>query len=72
MGCDLVGLAEIGEMLSLSRQRVDQLARTKRFPEPVSVISAGRIWRRSDVEAWARAEGRLPSQRDPGENADHH
>jgi predicted DNA-binding transcriptional regulator AlpA len=56
---DLVGLAEIGEMLGLSRQRVDQLARSKGFPEPVAVISAGRIWLRADVEAWARATGRL-------------
>lgn len=56
---DLVGLAEIGDMLGVSRQRVDQLARTKDFPEPVATISAGRIWRRADVEAWARATGRL-------------
>jgi hypothetical protein len=30
------------------------------FREPVAVLSAGRIWRRADVEAWARATGRLP------------
>jgi hypothetical protein len=27
---------------------------------PVAVFSAGRIWRRADVEAWARDTGRLP------------
>jgi hypothetical protein len=36
-----------------------QLTRTEGFPEPVAVLSAGRIWRRVDVEAWARASGRL-------------
>ena len=51
----LVGLAEMGEILGVSRQRVDQLGRTKGFPEPVDVISAGRIWLRSDVEEWHRA-----------------
>jgi predicted DNA-binding transcriptional regulator AlpA len=43
----------------VSRQRADQLTRTERFPEPVAVLSAGRIWRRADVEAWARETGRL-------------
>jgi len=57
---DLVGLAEIGDMLGLSRQRVDQLARSNGFPDPVAVISAGRIWLRDDVKAWARQTGRLP------------
>jgi prophage regulatory protein len=57
---DLVGLTEIAEMLDLSRQRVDQIVRADpRFPEPVAVIAAGRIWRRSDVERWARRDGRL-------------
>jgi len=58
---DLVGLTEIAEMLDLSRQRVDQLVRDVdiTFPEPVAIISAGRIWRRSDVERWARRVGRL-------------
>jgi predicted DNA-binding transcriptional regulator AlpA len=52
---DLVGLTEIAEMLDLSRQRVDQIARSdSTFPEPVAVITAGRIWRRRDVERWVR------------------
>jgi predicted DNA-binding transcriptional regulator AlpA len=57
---DLVGVTEIGDLLGVSRQRADQLTRTDGFPEPVAVISAGRIWRRTDVDAWARAVGRLP------------
>ena len=55
---DLVGLAEIGAMLGVSRQRVDQLARSKGFPEPVATISAGRIWLRDEVEQWAGEAGR--------------
>jgi prophage regulatory protein len=58
MKLDLVGLAELHLMLGVSRQRVDQLARTKGFPEPVAVISAGRIWLRQDVEKWAKSVGR--------------
>ena len=56
----MVGAAEIAEMLGLSRQRVNAIVRTHaEFPEPVAELSAGRIWRRSDVEAWARRTGRL-------------
>lgn len=53
------GLAEIAQVLGLTRQRVDQLARLPGFPEPDAVLTAGRIWKRDDVEAWARETGRL-------------
>jgi predicted DNA-binding transcriptional regulator AlpA len=57
---ELVGITEIAEILSISRQRVYQLLESDdSFPEPVAVISAGRIWRRRDVEVWGRATGRL-------------
>jgi len=57
---DLAGLTEIADMLGLSRQRVDQIVRSDpTFPAPVAVITAGRIWRRADVERWARRGGRL-------------
>ncbi len=55
----LVGLSEIAKMIGLTRQRVDQLVRLPDFPEPDAVLAAGRIWRREDVEAWARETGRL-------------
>jgi hypothetical protein len=38
-----VGVTEIGDLLGVSRQRADQLTRTEGFPEPVAVLSAGRI-----------------------------
>jgi predicted DNA-binding transcriptional regulator AlpA len=58
MRLDLMGTTEIAEMLGVSRQRADQLSHSERFPEPVAVIAAGRIWLRSDVERWAAATGR--------------
>ena len=54
----MVGVTEIGELLGVSRQRVDQLARSEGFPEPIGEIRAGRIWSRQAVEDWARANGR--------------
>ena len=56
----LVGSAEIASMLDVSRQYVDRLTREDpTFPEPEVELSAGRVWSREAVEAWARANGRL-------------
>jgi predicted DNA-binding transcriptional regulator AlpA len=55
----LMGVTEIAEMLSLSRQRADQLSRNKGFPDPEAELSGGRIWKRDDVERWARETGRI-------------
>lgn len=55
----LVGVAEIADMLSVSRQRVDAIVNTHAdFPKPEAVLAAGRIWTRSAVEDWARSHGR--------------
>jgi predicted DNA-binding transcriptional regulator AlpA len=53
-----MGLGEIAQFLRVSRQRADQLARTKGFPVPVEVLQTGRIWKREDVEHWAQQTGR--------------
>lgn len=57
---DLVGAAEIAAMLGVTRQRVNQMATdpTYPFPKPVAELTAGRIWRRSDIKAWARRNRR--------------
>lgn len=59
MAEDLVGVAEIADLIGVSRQRVDQLTRTEDFPTPVADLASGRIWERGDVDAWARAAGRI-------------
>jgi hypothetical protein len=56
---ELVGLKEIAEILNVSKQRAAQLAARPDFPQPLGEISAGRIWKRSDVERWARRMGRI-------------
>jgi predicted DNA-binding transcriptional regulator AlpA len=48
-----VGPGEIAAMVGLSRQRVDQLSRQVGFPEPWAELLTGRIWRDTDIEAWA-------------------
>ena len=59
---DLVGTAEIAALLGVTPQRVHQLSKKPDFPQPVAVLAAGMIWRREDVEEWARHTGRLPAE----------
>lgn len=58
---DLVGAAEIAARLGILRQSVHQLRRRHdSFPKPVAELEMGLVWSWPDVEAWARANGRLP------------
>jgi predicted DNA-binding transcriptional regulator AlpA len=55
----LVGVQEIAEMLGVTRQRVDEISRTHDdFPAPEATLASGRVWKRADVEAWAKRRGR--------------
>jgi predicted DNA-binding transcriptional regulator AlpA len=54
-----VGVSEIKDMLGISRQRVDQLANEKGFPDPITVLKCGRIWMRNEVREWALNKGRV-------------
>lgn len=55
---ELVGAAELVELLGLSRQRVHQLVTRDDFPAPVVTLAMGKVWSRDDVVAWAKATGR--------------
>lgn len=55
----LMGTHEIAAMLSVSRQRAQQITAHKDFPRPYDVLHMGKIWKRGAVEAWARDHGRL-------------
>jgi prophage regulatory protein len=55
----LMGVTEMADLLRLSRQRCDQLSRTKGFPDPVVELASGRVWNTEDVKRWARETGRI-------------
>jgi predicted DNA-binding transcriptional regulator AlpA len=52
---ELVGIAEIADLLGVSRQRAHKLSQRPDFPEPVARLSAGLIWERADVVRWIAA-----------------
>lgn len=64
----LVGSAEIGRMLGVSRQRVQQLISQPDFPRPEVTLEMGKVWTRADVVAWARGHGRAVADADEGES----
>ena len=66
---DLVGVAEVAEILGVTRQRVNQLVQNEPgFPEPEATIAAGRIWRREPIEEWAAT---YPRRRGSSSKPDH-
>jgi hypothetical protein len=54
----LAGASEIGSLLGVSRQRVQQIVGRPSFPAPCAEIIAGRIWQTAAVIAWAEGRGR--------------
>jgi predicted DNA-binding transcriptional regulator AlpA len=59
----LVGAAEVAEILGVSRQRVTQLTSRPDFPAPVAVLAMGKVWTRDAVEAWAEARDKRLGRR---------
>ena len=54
----LLGNAELGKLLGVSRQRVSQLVTRDDFPAPRAVLIMGSVWTLDDVKAWADRSGR--------------
>ena len=52
---DLAGLADISRLLKVSKRTAQNYVARADFPEPLGRIAAGPVWRRADVEAWAKA-----------------
>jgi prophage regulatory protein len=57
----IVGAREIAERLGSKRTVYvhDLRRRHPDFPAPVATLSAGLVWDWEEVEAWAKATGRL-------------
>ena len=58
---DLVGAAEIADRLDIAHREtvINWRRRYPDFPRPVAELRSALIWSWPDVEAWARATGRL-------------
>ncbi|TMK96365.1 MAG: hypothetical protein E6G40_12245 [Actinobacteria bacterium] len=50
----LAGVAEAAEVMGWDKRRVITYIDRGRFPEPLQSLASGRVWVRSEVEAFAR------------------
>ncbi len=64
----LMGAAEIGDRLGVSRQRVQQIVARADFPKPEHVLAMGKVWSSAHVEAWIRKY--RPDLAEPDKSAD--
>lgn len=60
---ELVGVSEAATILGWDRRRVATYVERGVFPEPVAALASGRVWRREDVEAFARDRARRKGRR---------
>jgi hypothetical protein len=60
---DLVGVTEAAEILGWDRRRVATYIGRGAFPPPLASLACGRVWRRDDVEAFARDRARRRGRR---------
>lgn len=65
MSPELVGFRELPELLGVSRTSAARYSKRPNFPEPVERLAAGPVWRRADVQAWARENLPLRTGRPP-------
>jgi predicted DNA-binding transcriptional regulator AlpA len=67
MTCDPVSVGEIAEILGVTRQRINQLMHEHEdFPKPFAELAIGRVWKREDIETWAKSLNRRPGRRPSG------
>lgn len=52
---ELAGVAEAADILGWDKRRVITYVSRGSFPKPVASLASGRVWRRDDVEAYARS-----------------
>ena len=51
----LAGVAEVAQIMGWDKRRVITYLNRGSFPQPFASLASGRIWRRDDIEAFAKA-----------------
>lgn len=52
----LIGIAEIAQILGVSRQRAHQIADKRTFPLPVQRLAMGPVWTRAQLDEYLKAK----------------
>jgi predicted DNA-binding transcriptional regulator AlpA len=64
----LVGLAEVTELLNVTKRTASAYTLRDDFPAPVQRLAATPVWRRDEVQAWAARTLPLPTGRPSTKN----
>jgi predicted DNA-binding transcriptional regulator AlpA len=59
----LAGLAEVAQILKVTKRTVQRYTKRDDFPRPIATLAATPVWKRRDIEQWKKAT--LPLARDP-------
>jgi hypothetical protein len=59
----LVGIAEIADLLGVTKNTAVKYTRRPDFPEPLDRLASGPVWSRQALDGWARATLPLPMGR---------
>jgi predicted DNA-binding transcriptional regulator AlpA len=52
---ELAQLAEVADVLGVSKRSAARYVEIDGFPAPIEQLSTGRVWRRVDVARWGKA-----------------
>lgn len=58
----MVGVAEVAEILDVSKQRVFELRESGRLPTPLTELRAGPVWPKPAIERWLEGWERKPGR----------
>lgn len=65
-GEGLVGVAEVADLMQVSRQRVSSLRRDNRLPPPIAELAAGPVWTRAAVDRFLESRLQRAALAPPG------
>lgn len=59
----LAGLAEVADLLGVTKRTAQRYTKRSDFPKPIATLAATPVWKQRAVEKWK--ETTLPLARDP-------
>lgn len=64
---ELAGFSEVMDLLDVSKRTARKYVAHPTFPEPLDRLASGPVWRKTDVQAWGKAnlpfrKGRPPKE----------
>ena len=59
---ELLGLAEVAERLGVTKQRISELRKADRLPDPLAQLASGPVWSAIGIDEFGRSWRRIPGR----------